>query len=120
MPSDLEVLGHSPVPLAEAYTNEGKWGPYTYSDMTYYTDPTSKGGVFDTGDNNWINSLTPCTGAASGLPRRRGGEDDRQPSLVVRPGAGRGDPAVRPQFEGGHPGGFLSSVVTRQGRRRAR
>jgi hypothetical protein len=60
MPSDLEVLGHSPVPLADAFTDEGKWGDDTYSDMTYYTDPSSKAGVFDSGTVNWITTLTEC------------------------------------------------------------
>jgi hypothetical protein len=59
-PANVEVLGHSPVPLTDAYTNQGKWGPYTYSDLTYYTDPVSKAGVIDIGNNNWINALTPC------------------------------------------------------------
>ena len=59
-PADLEVLGHSPIPLAEAETDQGTWGADTYSDMTYYTDPTSDAGVFDTGDNVWVNDLQPC------------------------------------------------------------
>jgi hypothetical protein len=36
--------------------------------MTYYTDPTSKAGVLDTGDNNWINSLTPCPAGTADCP----------------------------------------------------
>ncbi len=60
MPANLEVLGHSPVLLADSQTDLGTWGKYTYSDMTYYTSPTSKAGVLDTGDNNWIFSMTPC------------------------------------------------------------
>ena len=67
-PSDLEVLGHSPIPLSEAYTNQGRWGADTYSDMTYYTDPSSGAGVLDTGDNNWINSLTPCASGVAQCP----------------------------------------------------
>ena len=57
MPSNLTVLGHSPIPLSKAYTNQGTWGPFTYSDMTYYTDPRSHAGIIDTGDNNWINAM---------------------------------------------------------------
>jgi hypothetical protein len=68
MPANLQILAHSPVPLSVAYTNQGKWGPNTYSDMTYYTDPTSKGGVLDTGDNNWINAMTPCIPASAACP----------------------------------------------------
>ena len=66
--SDLQVLGHSPIPLADIYTNQGTWGTVTYSDMTYYTDPASKAGVLDTGDNNWINSLTPCPAGTADCP----------------------------------------------------
>jgi hypothetical protein len=60
MPSDVQVLGHSPIPLANVQTDLGQWGQYTYSDMTYYTSPTSKAGVFDSGNNNWIAAMTPC------------------------------------------------------------
>jgi hypothetical protein len=63
MPDDLEVLAHSPVPLSEAQTSLGEWGGFTYSDMTYYTSPTSGAGVFDTGTTNWIFTLTPCESA---------------------------------------------------------
>jgi hypothetical protein len=28
--------------------------------MTYYTTTTSKAGVLDTGNNNWIYALRPC------------------------------------------------------------
>lgn len=59
-PAGLQVLGHSPVPLAQAYTNQGRWGTDTFADTTYYSDPTSKGGVFDSGTVNWINALSPC------------------------------------------------------------
>jgi hypothetical protein len=60
VPADLMVLGHSPIPLSEVYTNQGTWGASTYSDMTYYTDPHSGAGVIDTGNNNWINAMTAC------------------------------------------------------------
>ncbi|MGP8006364.1 MAG: N,N-dimethylformamidase beta subunit family domain-containing protein, partial [Acidimicrobiales bacterium] len=32
MPQNIQVLGHSPIPLALSYTNEGAWAGYTYSD----------------------------------------------------------------------------------------
>lgn len=67
-PSDLQVLGHSPLPLSTVYTNQGKWGPDTYADMTYYTDPTSQGGVFDSGDVNWIHTLAACPASQSSCP----------------------------------------------------
>jgi hypothetical protein len=67
-PADLQVLGHSPIGLEQVYTNQGKWGLATYSDMTYYTDPTGGAGVLDTGDNNWINALTPCAASVPQCP----------------------------------------------------
>jgi N,N-dimethylformamidase beta subunit-like, C-terminal len=65
MPQNIEVLGHSPVPLSVAYTNQGQWGGNTYADATYYTDPTSHAGVFDSGTVNWINSIAECPGPNS-------------------------------------------------------
>lgn len=59
-PADLQVLGHSPVPLTSAYTNQGEWNGETYSDMTYYTDSTSKSGIFESGVVSWISRLTMC------------------------------------------------------------
>lgn len=64
MPSDVQVLGHSPVPLAHAYTNQGEWGADTYSDATYYTNPKSGSGVFDSGTVNWLTALVTCTAKA--------------------------------------------------------
>ncbi|MHB8218812.1 MAG: N,N-dimethylformamidase beta subunit family domain-containing protein [Acidimicrobiales bacterium] len=59
-PTDLQVLAHSPVPLSEAYTNQGSWGGNTYADTTYFTQPSGNGGVFQSGTVNWINALNPC------------------------------------------------------------
>jgi hypothetical protein len=74
MPTDLTVLGHSPIPLAKAYTNQGTWGSVTYSDMTYYTDPLNHAGVIDTGNNNWINAMgysCPRAGRCTALELQR-------------------------------------------------
>jgi hypothetical protein len=68
IPTNLQVLAHSPIPLSEAYTNQGRWGNVTYSDMTYYTDPRSHAGVFDSGDNTWVGTLTPCPSSATKCP----------------------------------------------------
>jgi hypothetical protein len=65
MPQNLQVLGHSPVPLSMVYTNQGTWGAFTYSDMTYYTDPQSGAGVLDTGTVNWIDAMGACPVAVS-------------------------------------------------------
>ncbi|HEY5250486.1 MAG TPA: N,N-dimethylformamidase beta subunit family domain-containing protein [Acidimicrobiales bacterium] len=67
-PADLQVLGHSPIALNQVYTNQGKWGLVTYSDMTYYSEPDGGAGVLDTGDNNWINALTPCPRTVAHCP----------------------------------------------------
>jgi hypothetical protein len=69
-PANIEVLGHSPVPLNVSYTNQGEWNGDTYSDMTYYTDPTSKAGVFDSGDVNWIDAMLPCPKGVPVCPDR--------------------------------------------------
>jgi hypothetical protein len=70
MPGDLEVLGHSPVPLSQATTDDGEWGDYTYSDMTYYTDPKSGAGVFDSGTVNWITTLNECPMTQKSCPSK--------------------------------------------------
>ena len=67
-PADVEVLGHSPVPLTKSFTTQGTWGGYTYSDMTYYTDRASGGGVLDAGTVNWIYALTACPAAQQDCP----------------------------------------------------
>jgi hypothetical protein len=69
IPSNLQVLAHSPIPLSGAFTNQGKWGNVTYSDMTYYTDPRSQAGVFDSGDNTWVGTLRPCPSSPMNCPR---------------------------------------------------
>ena len=69
VPPNLQVLAHSPIPLSRAFTGQGTWGNLTYSDMTYYTDLKSKGGVFDSGDNTWVGTLRPCPSSALSCPR---------------------------------------------------
>ena len=63
-PQNLEILGHSLLPSKDVQTIiPPKLG--VYSDMTYYTDAKSGGGVFDSGTNNWISSLSSCPSSAS-------------------------------------------------------
>lgn len=64
-PSDEEVVAHSPIPSDEATISGGTWGGVSYSDMVYFTDPTSQAGVVDTGNNVWIGDLRPCSNTAS-------------------------------------------------------
>ena len=59
-PPTLQILGHSPVPLGDVYTNQGKWSGFTYADTAYWNVPATGAGVFDSGTVNWINMLTPC------------------------------------------------------------
>jgi len=67
-PADLEILGHSPIPASEVQTDVPTNGGYAYSDMTYYTDPKSDGGVFDSGTNNWIYAMRTCSQGESPCP----------------------------------------------------
>jgi hypothetical protein len=68
-PPNVQVLTHSPLPADHAQTATHD-GDVFYSDMTYYTSPTSKAGVWDSGTNNWIPTLattcasTPCPATA--------------------------------------------------------
>ena len=99
MPADLQVLGHSPVPLADAYTNQGDWGDDTYSDMTYYTNPKSGSGVFDSGTVNWLTALVACS--AKACPATEIGKITGN-LLAVFGQAGRPHPPVRRQLAIGH------------------
>ncbi len=67
-PNDLQILGHSPIPVANVITDLGTQNGYAYSDMTYYTDTSSAAGVFDSGTNNWIYSLNSCKSTSTSCP----------------------------------------------------
>ena len=73
-PVNLEILGHSPVPLKDAISELGQSQGFLYSDMTYWSDPTSDAGIFDSGTTNWIPSLAPCSRAARSCPAATVGE----------------------------------------------
>ncbi len=60
-PADVQVLAHSALPAKEAQART-RVGALFYSDMTYYTDPASGAGVWDSGTNNWIPALDPGSG----------------------------------------------------------
>ncbi|HWE89644.1 MAG TPA: N,N-dimethylformamidase beta subunit family domain-containing protein, partial [Pseudonocardiaceae bacterium] len=66
-PPNVQVLAHSPLPTAHAQFNSHTGGTF-FSDMTYYTDPTSRAGVWDGGTNNWIPALEACTPQACPAP----------------------------------------------------
>jgi hypothetical protein len=67
MPKNLQVLAHSPIPLSQVFTADGKWNGDTYSDVTYYTN-SSGAGVFDSGDNIWVSTLQPCPTSTRSCP----------------------------------------------------
>ncbi len=67
-PGDVEILGHSPLKLSMVQTDLGAVNGVQYSDMTYYDDPTSGGGVFDSGTNNWIYSMRTCSAGEAQCP----------------------------------------------------
>jgi hypothetical protein len=60
-PANVQILAHSRVPLLHAQSQADARRGVAYSDMTYYTDPSSEGGVIDTGTNNWIPALLTAT-----------------------------------------------------------
>lgn len=67
-PVDVQVLAHSPIPVGEVQTDLATSGGNAFSDVTYYTDPTSGAGVFDSGTNNWIPSLAACPAGGASCP----------------------------------------------------
>ncbi|MBO0845091.1 MAG: hypothetical protein J2P22_06715 [Nocardioides sp.] len=71
-PADVQILAHSPLPAAHGQA-VAQSGVRFYSDMTYYTDPRSGAGVWDSGTNNWIPALMAGHGEtrlAAGAVRR--------------------------------------------------
>jgi hypothetical protein len=59
-PPNVEILAHSPVQVEEHGA--------AFADTTYYTMPTSKAGVFDSGSTQWIPSLDPCPATEADCP----------------------------------------------------
>lgn len=67
-PSNVDVLAHSPMPLSEGFASGTTWNGESYSDMVYFTSPTSRSGTLDTGNNVWVGDLAPCTSAITDCP----------------------------------------------------
>lgn len=59
----VQVLAHSPLVAGAAQTTMSRNGAVFYSDMTYYSDPTSKAGAWDSGTGDWIPALVDCAAA---------------------------------------------------------
>jgi hypothetical protein len=100
-PTNLTVLGHSPIPLSIIYTNQGSWGSVTFSDMTYFTFPHGSAGVIDTGNNNWINAMSTAS------PSVRAALDRITGNILLlfgRGAAGRYEPATSNQASIPHLG----------------
>lgn len=53
-PPNLQIFAHSPIIRAQAQTQRAA----PYSDMTWWTDPASGAGIFDSGINSWIPALS--------------------------------------------------------------
>ncbi|MDE3094218.1 MAG: hypothetical protein KGJ47_10605 [Acidobacteriota bacterium] len=62
-PANLDVLGHSPIPVNEGTASGTTWNGVSYSDMVYFTNPVSHAGTIDTGNNVWVGDLNRCTTA---------------------------------------------------------
>jgi hypothetical protein len=58
-PPNVTVFAHSPLDASRAQARTHHGGVF-YSDLTYYTDPASHAGVWDSGTNTWIPALAPC------------------------------------------------------------
>ena len=58
----VQVLAHSALVAGQAQPMTHN-GAVFYSDMTYYSDPTSKAGAWDSGTSGWIPSLADCGGS---------------------------------------------------------
>jgi hypothetical protein len=52
-PPNLQIFAHSPIDRAKAQTQRSA----PFSDMTWWTDPASGAGIFDSGINSWIPAL---------------------------------------------------------------
>lgn len=63
-PANVQVLTRSALPTSQAQAVSQSGGIF-YSDMTYYTDPRSGAGVWDSGTNNWIPALEPGHGESA-------------------------------------------------------
>ncbi|MGP8009262.1 MAG: N,N-dimethylformamidase beta subunit family domain-containing protein [Acidimicrobiales bacterium] len=63
-PSNIEILAHSPIPSEDGTVSGDIWDGVSYSDMVYFTNPTSNAGVIDTGNNVWIGDLRTCCDVA--------------------------------------------------------
>jgi hypothetical protein len=89
-PANLQILAHSPIPRAQAQTQRR----FPYSDTTYYTDPVSGAGVFDSGINSWIPDLAPCPSATGRCPAALFGQLTANLLAVLGAGpAGHADPS---------------------------
>ena len=57
----VEIVAHSPVVI-------GFDGAHLYADTTYYSWRPSGAGVFETGTNNWISTLSACPPGTAPCP----------------------------------------------------
>ena len=88
---DEEIFAHSPIP---SIGDESNVGGKAYSDTTYYTDPVSRAGVFDSGTNNWIPALSGCLVGQRCRPRTVGRITGNLFLVVGQGPAGNVEPSV--------------------------
>ncbi|MHB1710088.1 MAG: N,N-dimethylformamidase beta subunit family domain-containing protein [Acidimicrobiales bacterium] len=62
-PPNVEILAHSPVQVQSRPNRH-------FADTTFYTFPSSHAGVFESGANTWIPSLTACSPVSASCPAR--------------------------------------------------
>lgn len=67
-PTNLEILGNSKLPRTSVQDSLTPRYSGVYSNMSYYDNISSKGGVIDTGTNNWINALSSCSSTTLSCP----------------------------------------------------
>ena len=82
-PADLEILAHSPIPLGQAVSDVGEAAGAAWADTTYWTDPASGAGIFDSGTTAWIPALSPCPAASLAGAAGRPGSSKSCPAAVM-------------------------------------
>ncbi|HEY5014452.1 MAG TPA: N,N-dimethylformamidase beta subunit family domain-containing protein [Acidimicrobiia bacterium] len=100
-PANEQIFAHSPIPASA--THRAAAGR-VHSDMTYYTDPASGAGVFDSGTNDWIPALGSYEACTTCLIDPVGVVTGNLLAVLGRAPAGRVQPSVA-NWRTFYPGG---------------
>jgi hypothetical protein len=103
-PPNVQVLAHSALPADKAQTHT-RVGPVFYSDMSYYTDPVGKAGVWDSGTNNWIPALSSSPAEPESSARVVRAITANLLRVLGQGPAGNRQPSV-PNWRQNYPGGI--------------